>query len=299
MPSYLHETLVEMFRDRPELAAEVLAGPLCVPVPPYREARLSPTDLTELVPTEYRADLVVTFTNGNSVVLAVVIEAQLRADPRKRRVWPAYVAVLHARLGCPVLLLVLCPTRAVAQWCARPIVVSDPGLVLTPVALGPDAVPVVTDPAEAGRRPQLAVLSALLHSAEADRADILEALLVALRDIDHAHAKLYAGIVLAALPPATRKHLEALMDLDEILANELPPGFMKRVAEREARELADARAEGVAAGEGRALLTILEARELAVSPETRERITGCTDPDQVQIWLRRALTASRVEDLFD
>jgi hypothetical protein len=32
MPSHLHETLVEMFRDRPALAAELLAGPLGVSV---------------------------------------------------------------------------------------------------------------------------------------------------------------------------------------------------------------------------------------------------------------------------
>jgi len=53
--------------------------------------------LTDLTPTEYRADAVVTLTAGDSPVLAVVVEAQLRADAHKRRTWPAYIATLHAR----------------------------------------------------------------------------------------------------------------------------------------------------------------------------------------------------------
>jgi hypothetical protein len=84
MPSHLHEVLIEMFRDRPALAA----------------------------------DAVVTLHAAGDPVLAVVVEVQLRVDPRRRRTWPAYVATLHARIGCPVMLLVMCPDQSVADWCA-------------------------------------------------------------------------------------------------------------------------------------------------------------------------------------
>src|SRR5262245_9473354 len=169
-----------MFRDRPELAAELLGGLLGLAVPAFDRADVSSGELTDIAPTEYRADLVVTFANGDTTVRAVVVEAQLQVDTRKRRSWPAYVGTLYARFGCPVVLLVLCPTPAVAVWCATPILVGDPGMMLTPVVLGPDQVPVVTEPELAKRAPQLTVLSAIAHSKRPDHKLVLEALLTAL-----------------------------------------------------------------------------------------------------------------------
>lgn len=54
----MHDALVELFRQRPSLAAELLAEPLGVELPAWREARLDAGDLTEVLPTEYRADAV-------------------------------------------------------------------------------------------------------------------------------------------------------------------------------------------------------------------------------------------------
>ncbi|HZN19336.1 MAG TPA: hypothetical protein VFB84_14345 [Micromonosporaceae bacterium] len=84
-------------------------GPLGVAVPEFHKARLSAGDLTDVVPTEYRADAVVTLDVADTPVFAVVVEVQLRADARKRRTWPVYVTTVYARLGCPVVLLVVCP----------------------------------------------------------------------------------------------------------------------------------------------------------------------------------------------
>src|SRR5688572_8789763 len=122
-----------MFRHRPSFAAELLAGPMGFPVPRFHNARLSAGELTDLAPTEFRADAVITLNVEEKTVFAVVIEVQLRTDRRKRRTWPAYVATLHARLDCPANLLVICPDPVVAAWCAEPIVVTDPGLSLTPL----------------------------------------------------------------------------------------------------------------------------------------------------------------------
>jgi hypothetical protein len=117
MPSHLHETLVEMFRERPYLAAEVLARSLIYEVPDYDQVQLSSGDLPDLMPAAYRADAVVTLFAAAKAVFAVIVEVQLRPDPQKRRVWPAYVANLHARLGCPAMLLVVCAENSVAAWC--------------------------------------------------------------------------------------------------------------------------------------------------------------------------------------
>jgi hypothetical protein len=95
----------------------------------------------------------VTF-GGEQHALAVVVEVQLRPDRRKHLSWPAYLATARARLNCPVMLLVICPESRAAAWARRPISLGHPGLVLTPLVLGPDEVPVLTvaGPANSWRR---------------------------------------------------------------------------------------------------------------------------------------------------
>nr|MDT0667795.1 hypothetical protein [Micromonospora sp. DSM 115978] len=112
-------------------------------------------------------------------------------------------------------LLVVCPTPEVAAWCAEPVVVSEPGLVLTPVVLGPEQVPLVDDPAVARRSPEAAVLSAIAHGGrfepDVDRTSLFDALLAGLDTLDQDHAALYTDIVLTVLPQAARDYLEGLI----------------------------------------------------------------------------------------
>jgi hypothetical protein len=281
MPSHQHEVLIEMFRERPALAAELLDGPLGVAVPAFQKARLSAGELTDVAPTEYRADAVVTLDGDGSPVLAVVVEVQLRIDPRKRRSWPAYVATLHARLGCPVVLLAVCPDQPVADWCAAPIVIGQPGLVLTPVVLGPEQVPVVTDLEAARRSPELAVLSVLAHSGKPDPTPIFEALLAALDVIDHDHADLYTDLVFTVLPAAARDRLEE---------------FMSTATHRYQSDFA---LRYFSQGEAKAVLAILDARGVEVPDQVRADIASCTDLDKLETWIRRAATAHKIQDLND
>jgi hypothetical protein len=310
VPSHLHEILIEMFRDRPALAAELLGGPLHITLPEFDTARLSSADLTDVAPTEYRADAVVTLNDKGSVVLAVVIEVQLRIDPRKRRSWPAYVSTLHARLGCPVALLVMCPEQPVADWCAAPVTIGPPGSMLTPVALGPAQVPVL-DLDTARRSPELAVLSALAHGTGPEPARVFEALLAALNIVDLDHADLYTDLIFSRLPLAARDYLEELMTTTghryqsefarRYFDQGEAQGEARGLAQGEARGLAqgEARGEarGLAKGEARAVLAILDARGIEVSDDARARITACTDHDRLGIWIRLAATADKMEDL--
>src|SRR5687768_11336550 len=113
MPSHPHEWLVELFRNRPLLAPELLRDALHVDLPRFTEARIDSADLTDIQPTEYRADLVVLLFD-QVPVLGIVVEAQLSRDDDKRFVWPAYVATLRARLRCPVCLLVVTTDESIA-----------------------------------------------------------------------------------------------------------------------------------------------------------------------------------------
>src|SRR5262245_7656917 len=101
MPSMVHETLVDLFKNRPSLAAEILDEVLGLSLAPYTEARLVSTDLTETQPAEYRADVVVVLRDRDVPVRVIILEVQLAIDPRKRFSWPAYVVNSRAFHGCP------------------------------------------------------------------------------------------------------------------------------------------------------------------------------------------------------
>jgi hypothetical protein len=75
MPGLSHEALRALFENRPSLAPELLRSALDVPVPSWTEARLQSADLTDIVPTEYRADLVVLLVEEKPV-LAIIVEVQ-------------------------------------------------------------------------------------------------------------------------------------------------------------------------------------------------------------------------------
>lgn len=100
MPALKHEAIVRLFRNRPELAPELLRG-LEVPLPAYSETRIESADLTHIEPAEYRADTVVLLGAGkpkSKPVLGIVAEVQLSRQKRKRFTWP----VLHDAPSIPI-----------------------------------------------------------------------------------------------------------------------------------------------------------------------------------------------------
>src|SRR4051794_29388177 len=212
MPSMVHEILADLFKNRPSLAAEILAEVLGVELPPYTEARLASTNLPEIQPAEYRADVVVVLLDRDIPVRVIIVEVQLAIDLRKRLSWPAYVTVSRAIHGCPADLLVVAPDPAVAGWCAEPIEIGVPGFfTMHPPVLRRTAVPVVTDLGEAARRPELGVLSALAHGETGQGATIAAAVLPAIRELDEDRSRLYYDRVYNSLNEAARRALEAMM----------------------------------------------------------------------------------------
>jgi hypothetical protein len=43
---------------------------------------------------------------------------------------------------------------------------------------------------------------------------------------------------------------------------------------------------------------VLKARGIEVPEEARAQITGCTDADQLKVWVQRAATAESIEDVL-
>lgn len=284
MPSMAHEVLVDLFKNRPALAAEILDEVLGVPLPAYSEAHIASVDLTQIQPAEYRADAVVALRDGQDTVRVVIVEVQLAPDPGKRLSWPVYVTVSRTVHGCPATLLVVAPDPAVAGWCGEPIETGTPGFVLRPPVLHYTAVPAVTDTEEAARRPELGVLSAMAHGASEQGATVAAAVLPAVQRLDEDRAKLYTDLVYTSMNDAARRALEAKM----IKGYEYQSDFAKKYV-----------AQGRTEEKARDILTILQVRGVTVPDDIRERILAQQDLERLDRWLKRAVSASSAASIFD
>ena len=294
-----HEILVDLFKNRPSLAAEILVEVLGLPLPAYTEARIASADLTEIQPAEYRADVVVVLLDCDVPIRVVIVEVQLAVDPKKRLSWPAYVTLSRAVHGCPAALLVVAPDPVVAGWCGEPIETGVPGFVLRPPVLRRTEVPVVTDLGEAARRPELGVLSALAHGESEQGATIAAAVLPAIEGLDDDRLRLYYDLVYNSLNEAARRTLEAMMK-----GYEYQSDFAKKyVAQGHAEGLTEGLNEGLTRGRieeaARAVLTVLRVRGLAVSDVARERILSQKDPERLEHWLEKAAVAPSVATVLD
>ncbi len=303
-----HEILVDLFKNRPSLAAEILVEVLGLSLPSYTEAWIASADLTEIQPAEYRADVVVLLLDSGTPVRVIIVEVQLAADPQKRLSWPAYVAVARAVHGCPAALLVVAPDPAVAGWCAEPIETGVPGFVLRPPVLRRTEVPMVTDLEEAARSPELGVLSAIAHGKTGQGVTIAAAVLPAVRELDDDRARLYHDLVYNSLNKAARRALETMM----IKGYEYQSDFAKKyVAQGRAEGRAEGLTEGLTQGltqgltKGRAeeaarnVLTVLRARGLEVSEAVRERILSQKDPERLERWLEKAAVAASAAEALE
>ncbi|MBX3694060.1 MAG: DUF4351 domain-containing protein [Steroidobacteraceae bacterium] len=285
MPSYLHEALVQLFRNRPELAPELLRDALQGQLPAYTEVRIESADLTDVQPAEYRADLVVLLINGKPV-LGIIVEIQISADERKRYAWPAYVAALRARLECPACLMVVAGNDSVARWAARSIDMGVHGRFV-PLVVGPTAVPRIMDTGRARADPELAVLSAMAHGQDPDihtSVQIALAAQIASAGLDADRSILYVDLILASLSKAARRELQAMKPAGYEFQSEFARRFV---------------AQGEVAGErrGRAalLIRLLTLRFGPLTDEGQQRLSQASSEELDAIG-ERVLTARTLEE---
>jgi FAD/FMN-containing dehydrogenase len=153
---------------------------------------------------------------------------------------------------------------------------------------------VISDPAEAARNPELAVLSLLAHP---DRYETVPALLSGFESLGEGLRELYADLVLMALPLAARRHLEDLMKTTEHkYGSSFARGYFD---EGRAEGRAEGLAEATVGTKAEAILAVLRARGFDYSEFVSNDIRACTDVEQLDLWLERAATVTAVEDLFD
>jgi len=292
MPTLEHNALIEMFRENPALAPHFLEILFHIKIPPHESVRVADSSLDQLIPVEFRADLVLDLRDAEgAVVLAIILEAQREKKPRKKYVWPVYAAVGRAERECPTLVLVIAPDAEVAAWAAEKI---DLGLglgTLQPLVLGPSTVPVVTDPAVAEKEVELAVISALSHGNGPDGLAVLEAAFSALGRLDQEHAAVYFQVIYDMLREPMRRALEKLVMERQTQGKANFPPFAQQLIDRGVRE-------GERKALRQALLRLMTRAGIMLTEDERARIQACEDIATLDRWVDNILGAKTAADVL-
>lgn len=282
MPSINHDGPIELIRRHPDLAVNLAHFAPGVSLPEKVSAALGSTDASNVVPDEFRADIVVVL---NDVATGepdriVIIEPQGRESETKKFAWPSYITNLRSAHKCSsALLVVVCWDETEAIKCRKLIQTGHPGFALTPFVISPSNFPGLSE-----RTPWLTVLAATIGVIDLETDDGCEQVLDAIHATESTTAvnRSLSAIIIAVASDAARQKMEAMMRTTPHKID-----FFERTE-----------AELRAQGKSEALLKILKSRHIKLSDEQRELVGSCADPDQLDTWLDRALTTSSAAEIF-
>jgi hypothetical protein len=294
MPSVTHEAPIELIRQHPGLAVELLQAMSDVDLPSDIAVSLGPTDLSEVVPVKFLADAVVVVADKatGEAALVIIIEPQGRDDPTKEFSWPVYVTVTRRHLQCQrAFLLVICPDPAEAEKCRRLISTGHPGFDLRPEVIGP-----LNAPGVGSASPYLAIFAAFMGAMNLEEDQGARAFLTAVRESGAgvADRKRLSTIMLNLASDAARRRLETMMTTME-WKSDFIEGFVQEGLQKGIQQ-------GLQQGEVKAksedVLKVIDSRAINLTAEQREQVTSCTDIAQLDEWFDSALTADTAADIF-
>jgi hypothetical protein len=289
-----HEAPLELIRQYPGLAVDLVRAMTSVPVPAGGRARLGPTDASSVVPAQFTADSVVIVDDPGTgrPALVIVVEPQGRDDKTKSYAWPAYLANLREAVQCPcAVLIVVCPDPREAERCRRAIPMGHPGWDLWPIVIDPGHAP-----SDQGAGPYLLLFLACLPALDMDTRAGAARVLDAIRDTgaSAAQRKRLSTIMLERASQAARRHLEELMETTEY-KNDFIESYVQVGIEQGIEQGIE---RGAVADAAEKLLKVLDVRGLKPTDAQRAQAAGNTDLSQLNLWFDRALTAKTAADVF-
>ncbi len=289
-----HEAPLELIRQHPALALDLLQAFTNLVVPDQAEIRLGPNSLTAVIPAEFTADAVVTVSDPGSgrPQIVIVVEPQGRDDDTKRYAWPAYLANVRSAVKCPAaVLIVICPDPAEADKCRQVIEMGHPHWDLWPIVIDPHHAP-----AAEGAGPYLTLFLACLPALDmtdpAVARRVLEAVLgTGASDADR---RKLVTIILKRASRAARQILEDLMTAVEWKDDWIESFVDQGRVEGRAQGRAEREIEDLVTG----VLRLLSLRNLHPGKKQIDRVRDCTDRDTLRQWFDRAATAANAKEVF-
>lgn len=300
-----HEALHRIFHHDSEMLSKTFRT-LGLALPTPDTVSVVSGDVTEIRPLERRIDTLLRCETVDGEAYLVLVEAQRSCDDDKTYSWMYYIAYLADRYKLPVLLLVVCQDKRVARWASQPFkrgAGAWAALALRALVVGPHNVPAVVDEEEARHDVLLTLFSVLTHANDTGIDAILRALASALKTMeDEEKAYDLAELTLIGLddtPAGAIWRQMMAMDLSFYRSSFSRQLIAEGLAEGRVEGRAEGRAVGLAEGRGEAVLRVLDKRGVAISAEQRACVEACTDLDQLDLWLDRAVTAADASEVFD
>jgi hypothetical protein len=90
---------------------------------------------------------------------------------------------------------------------------------------------------------------------------------------------------------------EVQRTLEELVSGNWPV-YSSLAKEHFGRGKAEGLAEGLAEGRVHAVLTVLGTRGIEIPESARARIRACTDVQEIEAWLKKAVVVETVDELF-
>jgi hypothetical protein len=297
--SVTHEAPLELIRQHPDLAVDLVRAMTGMDVPDGARADLGPTSLNAVVPAEFTADAVVVVSDAatREPVLVVVVEPQGRDDRTKAYSWPAYLANVRGAVRCPsAVLIVVCPDPRQADKCRQVIPMGHPGWDLWPIVIDPSHAPTAE-----GAGPYLILFLACLPALDMETPVGARQVLAAIHDTGASHAdrRRLTAIILSRASDAARQTLEAMMSTAEWKDDFIESYVQIGVEQGREQGLEQGLEQGAANAKAQDVLKVMDARGLETTPEQRAKVAATAGIAQLDVWFDRALTAGTAAEVFD
>jgi hypothetical protein len=278
-----HEAPLELIKQHPALAVDLLRAVAGVPLRDGLDVRLASTSLNTVTPVQYSADSVVVVSDPDTreSLVAIIVEPQGRDEKTKKFSWPVYLANARREIGCEsAFLIVVCPDPAEAERCRSVIPLGHPGLELWPIVIDPEHAP---SGEHAGS--YLLLFLACLPALDMEDPVVARRVLEAISETgaSDAERKTLTTIILVRASEAARRLLEGMMT-----AMEWKSDFIESYVD-----------QGRVLDRREVVLKILDTRGLRPTEEQRARVAASTDLAQLELWFDRSLTAASAADVFN
>lgn len=291
-----HDSATKLFKENPQLAAYILRDLMEIPLGEGAKPVPLPQVLSDKPPSDLIPDLAFLVGPARKASRCVIVELQTEMTRKKRRQWPRYAAALWLKYECPVDLLVICPDESAAGSCRKMIYTNLAHYACPPKVLFPRDVPAVTTAEEVTAQPGLAVLSVAYHGTDPK---VTDAFVAGTAFLGEEGGNNYYDWGYSMSAPVVQQMMEELLNTTYRLPNSPTLRKEHEAGLAEGREEAKAEAVVQAVEQGRKMvLRLLEARDLVPTKKQRETVEACEDPDTLELWADRAVTASSADDIF-